>query len=216
MARWRDGAMLVMVYWGSGMKENRSTVIAIGDDQSHLAALASGLGRKGVTCRPICYEGDASVVPRCPDVRVILADFCLGADALSSDGSTGFGADFSTIGHLLEDRIRPAGPYRIVLWTRYVREAQALAAFLEGLRTVPRPEVVRALDKALHLDAGGNVMDEDALMRELEAVAGGWFRRGGALALAGAWGDIDDQEVDALVEEIYESRRRDVGRRLEQ
>ena len=147
------------------MKENRSTVIAIGDDQSHLAALASGLGRKGVMCRPIHYKGDANVVPRCPDVRVILADFCLEADALSSDGSTGFGADFSTIGRLLEDRIRPAGPYRIVLWTRYVREAQALAAFLEGLRTVPRPEVVRALDKAPHLDAGGNVMDEDALMR---------------------------------------------------
>ncbi len=53
-------------------------------------------------------------------------------------------------------------------------------------------------------------------MRDLEAVAGGWLRPGGALALAGAWGDIDDQEVDALIEEIYASRRRDFGRRLEQ
>ena len=208
--------MVVVISWGCGMKENCSRVIAIGDDQSHLTALANGLGRKGVMCRPIHYKGDASVVPRCPDVRVILADSCLGAGARSSDGSTGFGADFSTIGHLLEDRIRPAGPYCIVLWTTYANEAQALAVFLESLRTVPKPVSVRALDKGVHLDAGGNLRDEDALMRELDAVAEGWLRPEGALALAGAWGDIDDQEVDALVEEIYASRRRDFGRRLEQ
>ena len=198
------------------MKENRSTVIAIGDDQSQIAALAAGLGRKGVTCRPIHYQGDASVVPRCPDVRVILADSYLGATAPSLDGSTGCDADFSTIGDLLEDRIRPVGPYCIVLWTTYSNEAHALEVFLESLRTVPGPVGVRALDKAVYLDAGGNVLDEDALMRELEAVAGGWLRPEGALALAGAWGDIDDQEVDALVEEIYASRRRDFGRRVEQ
>ena len=75
---------------------------------------------------------------------------------------------------------------------------------------------MRALDKSVHLDAGGSVRDEGALTRDLEAVAGGWLRPGGALALAGAWGDIDDQEVDALIEEIYASRRRDFGRRLEQ
>ena len=198
------------------MKENRSTVIAIGDDQSQIAGLAAGLGRKGVTCRPIHYKGDASVVPQCPDVRVVLADSCLAATSPSLDGSTGFDADFSTIGHLLEDRIRPAGPYGIVLWTTYANKARALEVFLESLLTVPGPVGVRALDKAVYLDAGGNVLDEDALMRELEAVAGGWLRPEGALALAGAWGDIDDQEVDALVEEIYASRRRDFGRRLEQ
>ncbi len=97
----------------------------------------------------------------------------------------------------------------------YANEAQALSSFLDRLRTVPRPVVVRALDMAVHLDASGGVRDKDALIGELEALAGGWLCPEGARALAGAWGDIDDREVDALMEEIYASRRRDVGRRLE-
>lgn len=194
------------------MTSNRSTVIAIDDDQRHLAGLASGLDRAGLACRPIHFAGDATVVPRCPDARVILADLHLGAGALSSDHAT----DFSTIGHLIEDRIIPSGPYCIVLWTMYADQASALAAFLERLRSVPTPVVVKALDKAVHLDAAGNVRDENALMSQLDALAGGWLRPKGALGLAGAWGDIDDQEVDALIEEIYASRRRDVGRPLEQ
>lgn len=34
----------------------------------------------------------------------------------------------------------------------------------------------------------------------------------GALALVGAWGEIDDQEVDAMVEDIYAARRLETGR----
>ncbi len=98
----------------------------------------------------------------------------------------------------------------------YPNEAQALASFLDRLRTVPRPVAVRALDMAEHLDSSGNVRDKDALTGEFETLTGGWLRPEGALALAGAWGDIDDREVDTLIEEIYASRRRDVGRRLEQ
>ena len=194
---------------------NCSTVVAIGDDESHLADLTSGLGRKGVTCRSVLFTGDASVVPGCPDVRIIVADLHPRAGVLSSDGSRDFRTDFGTISHLLEDRIRPVGPYCIVLWTMYANEAQALSSFLDRLRTVPRPVVVRALDMAVHLDASGSVRDKGALIGELEALAGGWLRPEGARALAGAWGDIDDREVDALIEEIYASRRRDVGRRLE-
>ena len=37
----------------------------------------------------------------------------------------------------------------------------------------------------------------------------------GALGLRGAWGDIDDDEVDALVKCIYEQRREDVGRKVD-
>ena len=120
------------------MTANAATVIAIDDDQIHLDGLASGLERNGVTCRPIHFTGDATVVPRCPEVRIILADLHLGAGVPSSDHTT----DFSTIGHLLEDRIGPSGPYCIVLWTMYADRAPALAAFLERLRNVPKPVVV--------------------------------------------------------------------------
>jgi prevent-host-death family protein len=35
----------------------------------------------------------------------------------------------------------------------------------------------------------------------------------GALALVGVWGDLlEDEEIDAMVEDIYSERRRDLGR----
>ena len=37
----------------------------------------------------------------------------------------------------------------------------------------------------------------------------------GALALLGAWGELEDSEMDALVEDIYSARRRDLGRAVE-
>lgn len=37
----------------------------------------------------------------------------------------------------------------------------------------------------------------------------------GALALVGAWDEIDDQEVDAMVKDIYAARRLDTGRPVE-
>ncbi len=37
----------------------------------------------------------------------------------------------------------------------------------------------------------------------------------GALALVGAWQDISDEEMESMIEEIYESRERDLGRPVE-
>ena len=37
----------------------------------------------------------------------------------------------------------------------------------------------------------------------------------GALALAGAWREADDEDMEALVEEIYAERDNDLGRRVE-
>ncbi len=34
----------------------------------------------------------------------------------------------------------------------------------------------------------------------------------GALALVGLWGDIDDAEIDAFLEDVYRSRAEDLGR----
>lgn len=38
----------------------------------------------------------------------------------------------------------------------------------------------------------------------------------GALALAGAWGDlVDDEEIDAMLEGVYAAREEDFGRRVD-
>ena len=37
----------------------------------------------------------------------------------------------------------------------------------------------------------------------------------GALALAGAWREVDDEDMEALVEEIYAERDKDLGRPVE-
>ena len=34
----------------------------------------------------------------------------------------------------------------------------------------------------------------------------------GALALAGAWSEVDDEDLESLVEEIYAAREKDTGR----
>ena len=34
----------------------------------------------------------------------------------------------------------------------------------------------------------------------------------GALALVGAWQEVSDEEIDSLIEDIYQSRRSDTGR----
>lgn len=36
----------------------------------------------------------------------------------------------------------------------------------------------------------------------------------GALALVGAWSEIEDQDMDALISEIYAERERDTGREV--
>ena len=36
----------------------------------------------------------------------------------------------------------------------------------------------------------------------------------GALALVGAWSEVEDQELDALVSEVYAERERDTGREV--
>ena len=37
----------------------------------------------------------------------------------------------------------------------------------------------------------------------------------GALALVGAWREVNEQELDALIKDIYAGRQKDVGRRVE-
>lgn len=56
------------------------------------------------------------------------------------------------------------------------------------------------------------VEDLERLERE-RGEAGATERPRGALALAGAWGDVvEDGEIDAMLEDIYSARERDHGR----
>lgn len=145
-------------------------VIVIDDEASHLNGLVKGLNRCGVASLPIHFTEEMEF-PSCPDVRVIFADLHLGPGGLSSDHTT----DFSTINSLLENEIKPAGPYFILLWTQYTDQAPALRTFLdERLEGVNKPFDVVPLAKADHLDlTNGDVKDEEKLVAAIESVADG-------------------------------------------
>ena len=141
-------------------------VIAIDDEPDHLAALANSFNRRGVPCFQIPFTEDLADIEPCPEVRVIVADLHLGGGALAGDHST----DFSTIGALLEDRIKPSLPYLILLWTLYQDQAPGLHTFLvDRLQGVARPSTVVPLPKSDYLDEAGGIRDEAALMKDIAA-----------------------------------------------
>lgn len=141
-------------------------VLAVDDNKTHLDGLVNGLQRSGVACLPIHFpDGLSALVDTCPDVRIIFADLHLTGQG--SDHS----AQFSQLGGLLETRIVPRGPYFIILWTRYPKQATALGTFLDqNLHSATKPFAVIPLAKANHLDREGNVQDEEGLMAEIVAL----------------------------------------------
>ena len=185
-------------------------VIAIGDDPRHLDSLIEGLGGYDVDLLRIHFTGEGPDIPACPHVKVIFSDLRLIGGAMSDPAE-----DFSVIGSLIEDVIKPADPYLILLWTRYPDHASALRTFLDRLRNVAKPVAVLPLPKAEYLDDSGTIGNRTALADEINAMVGGWLDSEGALGLRGGWGPIDDHEVDALIETIYAARRRDIGRLVE-
>ena len=56
-----------------------------------------------------------------------------------------------------------------------------------------------------------SVNELELIERERAASA----RPHGVLALVGAWGELEDRDVDALVADIYARREEDAGRRVE-
>ena len=137
-------------------------VIAIDDEPKHLKGLTQGLNRYGAACLPVHFTGEAAIAP-CSHVRVIFADLHL------SGGPPGDHAqDFGIIGGLIEDTIRPSGPYFIVLWTMYPDQAAALHDFLvERLQNVAKPFAVQALNKNDHLDPQGDVKSPEVLVETI-------------------------------------------------
>ena len=183
-------------------------VIIIDDELSHLNGLADGLNQRGIPCYRVHYKGEPDDILPCPDARLIIADLHLGSGVLAVDPTT----DFSVLGTLLEEAIRPSGPYSILLWTMYPGHASGLQEFLERLQSVPKPVTVEALSKADYLDNDGFVRDEEGLNGKIDTLADGWLRPRGAVALVGAWGELDNEEVDALIDEIYIARQNEVAR----
>lgn len=139
-------------------------VIAIDDQVEHLERLIQGLNRHGTACLPIHFTGEIEVIPSCPYVRVIFADLHLIA------GSSGDRIqDFNTIATLLENRIKPTGPYMIILWTMYPDQADALGALLAGrLQNVSKPFSVQALDKNTYLESPGSAEGLQTLVNAID------------------------------------------------
>ena len=189
---------------------NPVRIIAIDDDSKHLDGLIGELRRHDADLLRIHFTGEELDIPACPHVRVIFSDLRLIGGAISDPAE-----HFAVIGNLIEEVIKPAGPYLILLWTRYPDHAPALQTFLDQLRNVAKPIAVLPLLKTEYLDDSGAIENRTALVDEINALVGGWLGSEGALGLRGGWGPIDDHEVDALIETIYAARRRDTGRPVE-
>ena len=137
-------------------------IIAIDNEPNHLEALTRGLNRYGAACLPIHFTGDTTAIPSCPCVRVIFADLHL------VDSTGDHRQHFSTLGGLIEDTIKPSGPYLIVLWTQYPDQAEGLHRFLRSnLQDVEKPFAVQALNKLDHLDPEGSERSADSLVEAI-------------------------------------------------
>ncbi len=75
-----------------------------------------------------------------------------------------------------------------------------LEAFLDDVRDGERYVITRRGQPAAAL-----VSIED--LRQIEDAEGGGRRPGGALALAGLWGDVPDSEIDTLLNDLRTSRQ---------
>ena len=142
-------------------------VIAVDDDRNHLDGLARALNQYGVACLQFHFTGDTTGIKSCPSVRVIFADLHLVGSTAPDHAK-----DFSTIGGLIQETIKPSGPYFIVLWTRYPDQATGLQDFLEHrLKDVTKPFAVLPIDKSVHLDIGGNVKSVKKLVETIADIA---------------------------------------------
>ena len=142
-------------------------IIAIDDEQKDLDGLVKGLNQMGLACLSFHFTGDTEDVSSCPHVRVIFADLHLNEGSAGSDNTQ----HFSLIGGLIQDTIKPSGPYVLILWTKYSDKADNLSRFLdERLETTPRPLAVKAIDKMHHLEPNGNVRSTEKLVGDITSL----------------------------------------------
>lgn len=134
----------------------RPRILAIDDNADDLSKLVNALNSAGISCLPIQFTAEQPN-PECPHVRVIFVDLHL----IPGPGPDEDQRHYAAIGGLLEESIKPVGPYLIVLWTAFADKADALKAFLQERlsEAVPKPLLVTALDKNDHLDKHGELRD---------------------------------------------------------
>ena len=142
-------------------------VVVIDDNRIHLDALASGLHHHGLSCLPIHFPDELSHLGPCPNLRVLFADLHLIEGGNGSSNTIHFNA----LGSLLQDTIKPLGPYFVVLWTQYPDEANDLMRHLEReLEGVATPFEVTALDKSLYYSTD-DVLDKDRLVEDIAGLS---------------------------------------------
>ena len=137
-------------------------IAAFDNEPKDLEALVRGINGTGAACLGFIYTGDieAMGVISCPYVRVIFFDL----NMVDATTPFDFTQHYSNIGALLR-RIKPKGPYILVLWTRYEDRVHELEAFLnERLTEVPKPFSVEALPKEKYIDESGLIAGIEPLV----------------------------------------------------
>jgi hypothetical protein len=140
-------------------------IIAIDDELDHLRGLVSGLNMSGWACLQVQYPEELHRTEPCPHVRIVFSDLHLDAGSAIADQSRNFGIVTS----LLQETVKPVGPYLLVVWTSFPQYAAGLAAYLtERIVGVPAPVAVVPLDKAGRMDDEGKLVDAAGFVTDLK------------------------------------------------
>lgn len=140
-------------------------VIVIDDDENDLRVLTDSLGQTGTACIQVHYRDPGVSVATCPHVRLMFFDLHL-VDLGASERNE---RHFSTIGGIIEEQIKPSGPYFIVLWTNHTHHAEKLKDFLwNRLQGVSKPVAVVPLDKKIHIVRAKDPAGQRELARAID------------------------------------------------
>ena len=129
-------------------------VIAIDDNEEDLHGLVQGLNRCGIACLQYRYQEDNEDecgIIHCPHVRILFIDLHLTVGTSKNNKSQ----HYSIIANIIENQIKPEGPYLVIQWTEHPDDASELKSFLlERLDNKVMPADVLLLDKVDYLNSG--------------------------------------------------------------
>lgn len=140
-------------------------IVVVDNDRRDLDALTGALSQCNVAYRAVLYPNDIVDLKPNSHVRVMFFDFNLREGALGVDVNR----HYEDIGDLIGERIRPNGPYFVVLWTVHDDQAAGLFDYLNAhLSKCPKPLAVLPLKKTdLFVDQSGRSSLIDALEEKI-------------------------------------------------